>query len=39
MPFGGIFLIVMQNLAAVRSAILEEMAFEIYIFGNFPDIF
>ena len=34
-----IFLIVMQNFAAIRLAVLEKMAFEVRsIFGNFPEI-
>ena len=33
-----IFWIVMQNLAAIRSAVLEKMTFEVAIFGKFPDI-
>ena len=28
----------MQKFAAIRSAVLEKMAFEVAIFGNFPDI-
>ena len=28
----------MQNFAAIRSAVLEKMTFEVAIFGNFPDI-
>ena len=38
MSLGLIFLIVMQNFAAIRSAILEKMTFEVAIFGSFPDI-
>ena len=38
MSFGLIFLIVMQNFAAIRSAVLEKMTFEVVIFGNYPDI-
>ena len=33
-----IFYIVMQNFAAIRSAVLEKMTFEVAIFGNFPVI-
>ena len=33
-----IFLIVMQNFAAIRSAVLEKMTFEVAIFSSFPDI-
>ena len=33
-----IFSIAMQKFAAIRSAVLEKMAFEVAIFGNFPDI-
>ena len=29
---------VMQNIAAIRLAILEKMTFEVPIFGNCPDI-
>ena len=29
---------VMQNFAAIRSAVLEKMAFEVAIFGHFLDI-
>ena len=28
----------MQNFAAIRSAVLEKMTFEVAIFGSFPDI-
>ena len=28
----------MQNLAAIRSVVLDKMMFEVAIFGNFPDI-
>ena len=28
----------MQNFAAIGSALLEKMTFEVAIFGNFPDI-
>ena len=28
----------MQNFAAIRSAVLEKITFEVAIFGNFPDI-
>ena len=35
---GLIFSIVMQNFAAIRSAVPEIMTFEVTIFGNFPDI-
>ena len=28
----------MQNFAAMQSAILEKMSFEVAIFGIFPDI-
>ena len=28
----------MQNFAAILSAVLEKIAFEGAIFGNFPDI-
>ena len=38
MSFDLIFEIVMQNFAAIRSAVLEKMAFEVAIFGNIPDI-
>ena len=38
MSLGLIFLIVMQNFTAIRSAVLEKMTFEVAIFGNFPDI-
>ena len=38
MSLGLILLIVMQNFAALRSAILEKMMFELAIFGSFPDI-
>ena len=38
MSLGLIFLIVIQNVAAVRSAVLEKMTFELAIFGHFPDI-
>ena len=38
MSLGLIFLIVMQNFAAIRSAVLQKMMFEVTIFGNFPDI-
>ena len=31
-------LIVKDPFAAVRSAVLEKMTFEVAIFGNFPDI-
>ena len=34
----GITLIVMHNFAAIRSAVLEKMMFEVAIFRNFPDI-
>ena len=34
MSFDLIFLIIMQNFAAIRSAVLEKMAFEVAIFGN-----
>ena len=27
-----------KNFAAIRSAVLEKMAFEVAIFDNFPDI-
>ena len=30
--------IVMQNVAAMRSDVLEKMTFEVAIFGSFPDI-
>ena len=33
-----IFKIVMRNFAAIRSAVLEKMTFEVAIFANFPDI-
>ena len=33
-----IFLIVMLNFSAIRSAVLEKMTFEVAIFGSFPDI-
>ena len=33
-----IFLNVMQNFVAIRSAVLEKMMLELAIFGNFPDI-
>ena len=32
------FKTVMQNFAAIRSAVLEKMTFEVAFFGNFPDI-
>ena len=38
MSFGLIFLIVMQNFAAIRSVILEKITFEVAIFGNYLDI-
>ena len=38
MSLGLIFLIVMQNFAAIQSAILKKMTFEAAIFVNFPDI-
>ena len=38
MSFSLIFLIVMQNFAAIRSVVLEKIAFEVAIFGNFPNI-
>ena len=38
MSLGLIVLIVMQNFAAIRSAVLEKMMFEVAIFGNIPDI-
>ena len=38
MSLGLIFKIDMQNFAAIRSAVLEKMTFEVAIFGNFPDI-
>ena len=38
MSLGSIFWIVMQNVAAKQSAVLEKMTFEVAIFGNFPDI-
>ena len=38
MSLGLIFYIVMQNFAAIRSAVLEKMTFEVAIFGSFPDI-
>ena len=38
MSLGLIFKIVMQNFAAIQSAVLEKMTFEVAIFGNFPDI-
>ena len=28
----------MQNFAAIRSAVIEKIAFEVAIFGSFPDI-
>ena len=28
----------MLNFAAIRSAVLEKMTFEVAIFGSFPDI-
>ena len=28
----------MQNFAAIRSAVLEKMTFEVTLFGSFPDI-
>ena len=37
MSLGLIFFIVMQNLATIRSAVLEKMTFEVAIFGSFPD--
>ena len=36
--FSLIFKTIMQNFAAIRSAVLEEKMFEVAIFGNFPDI-
>ena len=27
-----------ENFAAIRSAVLEKMTFEVAIFGKFPDI-
>ena len=33
-----IFYIVMQNFAAIRSAVPEKMTFEVANFGNFQDI-
>ena len=38
MSLAFIFLIVMPNFAAKRSAVFEEMAIEVAIFSNFPDI-
>ena len=38
MSLGLIFLIVMQNFKAIRSAVLEKTIFEVAIFGSFPDI-
>ena len=38
MSLGLILLIVMQNFAAIQSAVLEKMTFEISIFGYFTDI-
>ena len=38
MALGLIFLIVMLNFAAIRSAVLAKMTFEVDIFGSFPDI-
>ena len=38
MLLGLIFEIVMQNFAAIRSAVLEKMTFEVANFGNFQDI-
>ena len=38
MSLGLIFSVVMQNFAAIRSAVLEKMTFEVAIFGCFPDI-
>ena len=28
----------MQTFAAIRSAVLQKMTFEVAIFGNFPDV-
>ena len=39
MSLGLTVLIVMQNFAAIRSAVLEKMTFEVAIFGSFPDVF
>ena len=38
MSLGLIFKIVVQNFAAIRSAILEKMTVGVANFGNFPDI-
>ena len=38
MSTGLILKIVMQNFAAIRSAVREKMTFEVAICGNFPDI-
>ena len=38
MSLGLIFWIVMQNFAAIWSAVLEKMTFEVAFFGKFPDI-
>ena len=38
MSFGFILLIAMQNFAAIQSAVLEKMTFEVAIFGNFPEL-
>ena len=37
MLLGLIFLIVMQNFAVIRLAVLQKMTFEVAIFGSFPD--
>ena len=38
MSLGVIFLIVMQNFATIRSAVIEKMTLEVAIFGSFPDL-
>ena len=38
MSFGLIFWIVMHNFAAIRSAVLEKITFEVAVFGEIPDI-
>ena len=37
MSLGLIFEIVMQNFAAIRSAVLEKMTFEVAHYGNFAE--
>ena len=37
MSLGLIFLIVMQNFTAIRSAVLEKVTFDVAIFGDFTD--